>query len=63
MSKQLTHLVATLLHHKFDLEFCWNEAGDTYNLHIILGNVEYYIDVNDHDRIKELSDDVENYWI
>ena len=62
MSLLMKRLVAHLLKHKFDFAFEWDRTGTTYYLHIILGNIDYLIDVDDHDLIKSLYHDIKTYW-
>lgn len=58
----LKQLVTYLIRHKFDFDFRWDDSGATYYLHIILGNTEYLVDVDDYDRIKSLYYDIIKYW-
>lgn len=62
MSILLRQLVTYLICQKFDFDFGWDDTGATYYLHIILGNTEYLIDVDDYDRLKSLYHDIKTYW-
>ena len=63
MPTVLARIVALLIDKKFNFEFCWDKRETHYQLHIILGNVEHFIDVEDTARLTELREELVTYWI
>ena len=62
MSLVLKQLVTHLINQKLDFDFRWDDLGATHYLHIVLGNTEHLVDVDDYDAIKSLYDDIKTYW-
>ena len=66
-------LIRNLVKHQFEFDIGWwdwrnngtwiSGGCEYYCIHIILGNCEYVIPLNDHDRLATLWEEIQNYYI
>lgn len=57
----INRLVRLLVKNNFEFSFEWLDGE--YYLVIILGNVEHIIHPSDYDRLAQLWDEIQTYWL
>jgi hypothetical protein len=54
-------VVRTFVRHK--VEFDMIHVNGEYSIHVILGNQEYVVSVDDSEKLRDMFDDVYQYYI
>ncbi len=48
---------------KHELTFNFGHYRGQYCIHIIIGNMEHLVRLNDYNKMKQLWDEIEVYWL
>lgn len=55
--------VKFLIRNNVEFTMMWSPDGQTYGIHIILGNCEYFSSINDKNKLLEIKNIIQTYWI